>query len=276
MPVADFVSRRWLNADFLQGLRILKMLTRRFSAEFAIRDFILADQDKALTEVCSWLDHDNVHIRRLASEGTRPRLPWGKQLPALIADPKPLTTILESLLDDDSEYVRRSVANNLNDIAKDNPEFVLQFVRKFYDAKKQQRIRLLKHACRSLFKQGDSRILALFDFDGFNGEVHLKNLPSEVEWGGDLLFEIEIKSSCNKPQNIMLDYVVWHQKANGNLTPKVFKWKVIEGFTGNKTLKKKHSFRAVTTRKYYPGAHRVNVQINGKVYDSKDFFLMDI
>lgn len=275
MPLADFVSHRWLKTDFIEGLRLLKTLTSRFSAEFAIRDFILFDQSAALHEIISWLDHPNEHVRRLACEGTRPRLPWGKQLFEFVADPTPLNIIFETLLDDESEYVRRSVANNLNDIAKDHPEFVMEFAAKHKDISNKTRMRLLKHACRSLFKQGDARTLSVFGFKEFTGHALIKVMPENVEWGGDLHFEIEIETTDDKTHNLMLDYVIWHQKAKGQLTPKVFKWKVIENFNGQRICKKKHSFKPVTTRKYYPGEHKIEIQINGKVVCEKHFMLLE-
>jgi 3-methyladenine DNA glycosylase AlkC len=274
MPVADFVSRRWIAKDFLQGLGLLKQLTRRFSAEFAIRDFILADAETAMQEITEWTQDPNEHVRRLASEGTRPRLPWGQQLPRFMAEPEALAPILEALMDDDAEYVRRSVANNLNDIAKDNPDFVIDFVDKHLLGASNNRKKLFKHACRSLFKQGDARTLALFGYQPFEGQIQIQQLSKSVEWDGKLDLEIEVQSKSEESQNLMLDYVIWHQKANGSLTPKVFKWKLLEGFSGSIRLKKSHSFKPVTTRKYYPGDHKIEIQINGKVFSTGDFLLL--
>lgn len=274
MPVADFVSRRWIEADFLTGLHLLKSLTRRFSAEFAIRDFILADQNKALEEIKSWLTDPNEHVRRLASEGSRTRLPWGRQLPMFIENPEPLRPVLESLMDDSSEYVRRSVANNLNDIAKDHPEFVIGFVEQHLSTGSTKRKKLFRHACRSLFKQGDKATLALFGYPQFDGKVDIVKVSEEVRWGGDLTFEIAISSESKLPQNLMLDFVIWHKKANGKQTPKVFKWKVIDGYMGDRLkITKRHSFKPVTTRKYYPGEHRIEFQINGIVVAERSFLL---
>lgn len=275
MPVADFVSRRYLPSDFKEGMELLKLLTRRFSAEFAIRDFFLADTERAMVEILRWTKDPNHNVRRLASEGSRPRLPWGQQLPMFIKEPSRLRPILENLVDDESEYVRRSVANNLNDIAKDHPDFVIDFVSTHLNQSNQNQYRLFKHACRSLFKQGDKRILALFGYTHFNGAVRFVDNTNSVEWGGKLEFEIEISSHEQPSQNLMLDFVLWLQRANGTLSPKVFKWKVIEDFTGSKRFKKSHSFKPVTTRKYYPGEHKIEIQINGAVVCERTFILLE-
>lgn len=273
MPVADFVSRRWIASDFIGGMNLLKRLTRRFSAEFAIRAFIITDSNKVMNCILEWTSDANEHVRRLTSEGTRPRLPWGQQLPMYIEDPLPLTAILENLMDDESEYVRRSVANNLNDIAKDNPIFVIDFVRTHLPEASKERVRLFKHACRSLFKQGRPEVLALFGYQTFNGQVRFTQISQNVDWAGKLEFEVEIESGVTEPQNLMVDIVIWHQKANGKLTPKVFKWKVIDAFVGNSRHLKRHSFKEITTRKYYPGEHRIEIQINGQVHAIQTFLL---
>ncbi|BDX06698.1 DNA alkylation repair protein [Planctobacterium marinum] len=275
MPLADLVAIRAIPEYFDEGLILLSELTKRFSAEFAIRDFILMDLSKAFTTITQWTTSDNEHLRRLASEGARPRLPWGKQLPDLIRDPQPLMPILESLLDDDSEYVRRSVANNLNDIAKDNPGFVIDFVACHIATDNRQRMRLLRHACRTLIKQGEPQILALFGYTRFTGNTVLTLDTEQVSWGGVVSATLNLSSNSRDNQSLMIDYVVWHQKVNGKLAPKVFKWKVIDTWNGaSLTLTKKHSFKPVTTRRYYPGLHKIQVQINGEVFDEVSFTLM--
>ena len=274
MPVADFVSLRWLEPDFLGGLELLKKLTPLFSAEFAIRDFILAQPDLAIAHISGWLQDDSEHVRRLCSEGLRPRLPWGKQLGFLVRDPSPLKTILLALQDDPSEYVRRSVANNLNDIAKDHADFVIDYVSSGIDTANHERQWLYRHACRSLIKQGDKQTLALFDYHPFEGDVELVHCDQQVPWNGTLSFAIKIDSERSKAQNLMIDYVLWHQKANGTMQPKVFKWRKLEGYEGAMlSLDKAHTFKPVTTRKYYPGEHKVEIQINGVVVANASFEL---
>ena len=273
-PITHLVTKRSLPEHFLVGMSLLESLTCRFTSELAIRKFIIFDQESALELMRQWTQSDNEHIRRLASEGSRPRLPWAIQIKSLINDPEPLTPILKALINDCSEYVRRSVANNLNDIAKDHPQYVIEFVATFLPEASTETYRLLKHASRTLIKQGNKDILALFGFDDFAGSAQLNLDQEQVIIGRNLNVTAEIKSSSNQVQNVMLDYVVWHTKANGNLTPKVFKWKNFELAAGKSlSVSKKHSFKPVTTRKYYPGEHKLQLQINGKALTEKTFEL---
>ena len=276
MPLADFVSLRAIPQHFDKGMALLQVLTSRFSSEFAIRDFLIFDWQRALEILTTWSGSDNHHVRRLVSEGTRPRLPWGKRLKVFVDDPKPLRPLLVSLLDDSEEYVRRSVANNLNDIAKDNPDFVVDFVAEFLPDADTNRFRLLKHGCRTLLKQGHPDILAHFGFLPFNGNLQLTLMQSKVQAEGDLLINLELSGNISEPQKLMLDYVIWYQKANGKLTPKVFKWKLIEQWLGESLhLQKRHSFKSVTTRKHYPSEHRVEIQLNGEILAKSNFELTE-
>src|SRR5690606_29477765 len=155
----------------------LRQMTCRFTAEFAVRYFIQANLTAALRHIQGWAKSPNYHVRRLASEGARPRLPWGQQLPALIADPRPMLPVLKMLRDDPSEYVRRSVANHLNDIAKDHPQLLAEVVEEWYADGGPERQRMLRHACRTLIKKGDGRILSAL---GYTSAKNLhKTLPLE-------------------------------------------------------------------------------------------------
>ena len=257
-----------------QGLDSLQKLTEFFSAEFAIRHFILRQPDRVLAVLQSWLDHENHHIRRLVSEGTRPRLPWGVRLPIFIEQPELVLPLLFALRDDSEEYVRRSVANHLNDIAKDHPALVIETAQNWLSEselqglsreQKSNRIKLVRHACRTLFKQANPEALALFgygDVKGIKCDILLKN--SVVPWGGELIFELAVNGEDAKDNKYMIDYVIYHQKANGKLAPKVFKWlDRNEVLTNGNDFQKKHSFKAISTRKYYPGLHRIEIIMNG-------------
>lgn len=275
MPLADLVSIRAIPDHFEAGLNLLKVLTSRFSSEFALRDFILFDQQRALDIIMNWPKSGDKHIRRLASEGTRPRLPWGKQLPEFIAQPDLIRPLLVNLLNDNEEYVRRSVANNLNDIAKDNAEFVCEFVAEYLPDADQTRLRLLKHASRTLFKQGHPKILALFGYTPFQGSVQFRLAQKQVAMESALSMQVELHGLAVGNQKLMVDYIVWHKKANGTQSAKVFKWKQLESYRGDAiSLKKQHSFKSVTTRKYYPGEHRIALQINGQVLSEVTFELI--
>jgi 3-methyladenine DNA glycosylase AlkC len=267
-----------------QGLDYLKQMTEYFSAEFAIRHFILRQPEQVLAVLQSWLGHENHHVRRLVSEGTRPRLPWGVRLPIFIEQPELVLPLLFALRDDPEEYVRRSVANHLNDIAKDHPGLVIETAQHWLseseleglsNEQKSNRIKLVRHACRTLFKQANPVALSLFGYGGVEGiACGIKLQNSVVPWGGDLIFELAVNGSDAKDNKYMIDYVIHYQKANGKLAPKVFKWlDRKEVLTSGNDFQKKHSFKAISTRKYYPGLHRIEIIMNGITKAEAEFEL---
>lgn len=266
--------------DFDLSLHLLKDMTAYFSSEFDVRPFIIADQDKALAIISSWVNDDDYHVRRLVSEGTRPRLPWGMQLPALIKDPSPLIPLLTVLRDDEEEYVRHSVANHLNDIAKDHPDLVAHIAKDWLrNVKKdhhKNRLKLVKHACRTLIKQGHPATLAAFGIEP--AKVTLESLTllrQEVKIGDNLDFELTLVSDAKQTQTLVIDYLIHHKKANGTLTAKAFKWKsVILSPEQTLRIEKSHSFKIITTRKYYAGTHAISVRINGADYGYGEFELI--
>lgn len=274
LPVSQLVAQKGLG-HFDLSLELLKQLTPHFTAEFGIRPFIHADQDRALKTIETWASHPNHHVRRLASEGTRPRLPWAMRLPALMRDPQPILPILTALLDDPEDYVRRSVANSLNDIAKDHPALVAAFVGEHIDGASTERKQLLRHASRTLMKKGDATALANFGFAPSSGIRAALTIDTEVVmFGGALAFSLSITNENGAPQQLMIDYAVHHQKANGTLAPKVFKWKSLTLKPGETLMMTRtHAMRAITTRQYYPGAHRVEILVNGAVLAGGDFTL---
>lgn len=274
LPVSQFVAARGLD-DFERSLSLLHRLTPHFTGEFAIRAFIHQDQDRALATIYRWISDDNHHVRRLASEGTRPRLPWAMRLPKLIRDPGPLLPMLTALLDDPEEYVRRSVANNLNDIAKDHPDLVAEFVAAHLDGASSQRVRLLRHASRTLLKAGHKQALANFGFDRPSGiETHFTLTTPSVRFGGELVFQAAVRNKAVTRQQLMIDYAIHHRKANGSLSPKVFKWTAAALEPGATiAIERRHPIRPITTRRYYGGAHRVVVLVNGEPAADADFEL---
>ncbi len=274
LPVNQFVSEHGLD-HFDLSLALLKALTPHFTAEFGIRRFIHTHQDRALTEISGWVTDANHHVRRLASEGTRPRLPWAMRLPALVKQPAPILPILVALLDDPEDYVRRSVANSLNDIAKDHPALVADFVERHIDGASSERRQLLRHASRTLLKKGDAKALANFGFAAARGiETRLTVTTPVVIFGDKLGFSITVSNEDAKPQRLMIDYAIHHVKANGTLAPKVFKWKTLDlPARGRQSIDKDHAIRAITTRVYYPGTHRIDILVNGTVSASVDFEL---
>jgi 3-methyladenine DNA glycosylase AlkC len=273
-PVTEFVARCGL-ASPERALVCLHALTQRFTAEWAIRPFIVAHPELSFATLQRWLDDPSPHVRRLVSEGSRPRLPWGLQLKGLIADPSPTLPLLAALQDDESEYVRRSVANHLNDIAKDHPAIVADWVERHLPDASAERRALLKHASRTLIKQGDARILKAWGLGKrFAGEASLALSPKRVQLGESLTMTLALHSTAKRTQKLVIDYAVHHVKASGERTPKVFKGWAIELAAGeSRTLVKRHSMREVTTRRYHAGRHAIDLRINGEVLTEAEFDL---
>ncbi|MBB3589947.1 3-methyladenine DNA glycosylase AlkC [Rhizobium sp. BK529] len=274
LPVNQFIAARGLE-HFDIALELLKALTPHFTAEFGIRQFIHKDQQRALTTIARWVEDRNHHVRRLASEGTRPRLPWAMRLPQLIKDPSPILPILTALMDDPEDYVRRSVANSLNDIAKDHPDLVAAFIADHIEAASAERRWLLKHASRTLLKKGHAQALANFGFGAASAlKCELRLLNPSVLFGEGLDFEIRVRNAGRAAQSLMIDYAIYHMKADGTLSPKVFKWKTVTLAAGeDHVVQRRHAMRPITTRRYYPGEHRVVILINGAETASGAFVL---
>ena len=274
MPLTHYVGLRG-QEHFDLSMRLLKEMTKRASSEYGVRYFLLAATEKTMAVLKTWTSDKNQHVRRLASEGCRPRLPWAMNLPLYIKNPKPVIELLELLKDDDKEYVRRSVANNLNDIAKDHPELVASIARRWMKGANTERKKLITHACRTLIKQGHVKTLKILGFDLPEiRRVNMDIMTPIVVFGDALQFSLSIDSACDNAQALMIDYIVHHQKANGSTSPKVFKWRNIN-LPAKKTLisTKTHTIKKITTRVYYPGLHRVEVMVNGMSVAIADFEL---
>ncbi len=273
-PMTEFVARRG-QGDPPRALACLHALTQRFSAEWAIRAFIEQHPATTWATLQTWTTDPSEHVRRLVSEGSRPRLPWGLQLRGLIADPSPTLPLLRALQDDPSDYVRRSVANHLNDIAKDHPAIVADWVAQYLPGATAARRALLRHACRSLIKQGDTRVLGLWGTgEAFRGSATLAVSPASIVLGESVEIAVLLQSAAAQPQTLVIDYAVHHRKANGLLAPKVFKgWQLQLAPGESRNLRKRHAIRLITTRRYYAGPHEVDLRINGRVVAQAAFDL---
>jgi 3-methyladenine DNA glycosylase AlkC len=273
-PVGEFVARRGLGQPE-RALATLHALTQRFTAEFAIRPFIVHHPDLVFTTLQRWCGDESQHVRRLVSEGSRPRLPWGLQLKALVRDPSPSLPLLGALQDDPSDYVRRSVANHLNDIAKDHPALVAQWLHEHLPGAPKPRRALLRHASRTLIKKGDVAVLGAWGLGAaFKGRASLHIEPAAVALGQTLTLELHLHSTAARAQTLALDYVVHHVKANGSTSAKVFKgWQLDLPAHGQRVLSKRHSMREITTRRYHAGHHAVQIKANGVVVAEASFEL---
>ena len=275
-PLIDYVAVYGLNQPKL-ALKVLKTLTPLFSAEFAIRPFIERHFEITYQSLLAWTQHSDEHVRRLASEGIRPRLPWGKKLSRFCDNPDVIFPILEQLKDDSSLYVRKSVANNLNDIAKDHPEKVIEICQRWMIDASQGRQWLVQRALRSLVKSGRPVVFPLL---GYTSKPQLNIAVFElaersITLGQHINLCTILLSKSSEIQTLVLDYKIHHVKANGLTTSKVFKWKNITLQPQQSlSLSKSHPFKSITTRKYYSGNHTIELLINGIAYSEAQFHLL--
>jgi len=276
-PLTEIVARRGLG-HFEESMDALCEMTRRFTAEFAIRAFLRAHRERTLAQLHDWCAHPDEHVRRLVSEGSRPFLPWGGNLPELLDAPCPTLKLLEKLHRDTSDYVRLSVSNHLNDFSKRHPSLVIETLSRWRGEAPGDlhQEKLARHACRSLLKAGHPGALALLGF-GRAGIVKLdahELTKSNVPIGGHLGYRLVIRNPGRKAVRVMFDYAIHHRKANGSLSPKVFKGRTRELAPGECwEITGRHSFKPVTTRTYHPGLHRFEPRLNGEIFTPLDFML---
>lgn len=274
-PMTEWVAAQGLPAPE-RALQALHAMTQRFTAEWAVRPFIVAHPALAWATLQRWCDDPSHHVRRLVSEGSRPRLPWGLQLQGLIADPSPTLPLLRRLQDDASDYVRRSVANHLNDIAKDHPAIVAGWLAEHLPEAPPERRALLRHASRTLIKRGDAPVLAAWGLGAaLQGSATLAITPASVLLGGEgVTLDVALQSRSRAPQVLEVDYAVHHVKAHGGATAKVFKgWKITLAAGEHRRLQKRHALKPITTRRYHAGRHAVDLRINGQVVAQSGFDL---
>lgn len=273
--IPDFVEINGM-ADFERSMQALEFFTTFSSAEFAVRPFIIQDQDQMMIQMIEWAKSDSEHVRRLASEGSRPRLPWGQQLPELIKDPAPVLPILTLLKEDPSLYVRKSVANHLNDISKDHPELVLDLAAEWY-GNHPHTDWIVRHGLRTLLRRGDIRALAVFGYENLEEnivEVIGLHLESDViSVGEDLLFSFTLLNGSDQGRSLRIDYEIGYMKANGKRAPKRYKCSDKMYAPGRHHVKKKQSFKVISTRRFYPGEHSLDILVNGKRMASVSFEL---
>ena len=268
----DFVECYGLK-DWNASLPALARYTHCCSSEFAVRPFIIQDSTRMMQCMTAWASSEDEHLRRLASEGCRPRLPWAMALPEFKRDPSAILPILEQLKADPSEYVRRSVANNLNDISKDHPDKVLKIAEKWQGDNPSTNW-IIKHACRGLLKQGHPRALALFGWLPAT-HVQIKNFTittPEVKQGERLEFSFDLHSTLALGR-LRLEYGIDFMKANGQQRRKIFKISEADYQQSTKNIQRYFSFKPISTRRYYLGAHKLVLIINGQVCAEQVFSL---
>jgi 3-methyladenine DNA glycosylase AlkC len=275
MALPEYVALHGTD-DFKTSMDALKFFTTFGSSEYAVRHFLRRDMARTLAVMQTWAQDKNEHVRRLASEGSRPRLPWSFQIKPLMHDPSPIEPILDALKADPSRYVRRSVANSLNDITKDNPSWALDRIER-WPLNNAGTAWIAKHALRNLIKKGDPRALTVIGA-GKPARVKLRALgisPSAITLGQTITIAFKLASTSDETQRLVVDYAVHYVKKSGGVAAKVFKLKTLELATGAVELvQKKQSITNFTTRVHYPGRHEVEIFVNGKVHGRAAFELL--
>lgn len=262
--LADYIERFGIN-DIETSMALIEDVTQLSSCEFAVRPFIIKYPDQMISQMIRWSKHPNHHVRRLASEGIRPRLPWAMALPLFKKNPELIFPILENLKQDPSEYVRKSVANNLNDISKDNPDVVLAVIQRWKNCSAHTDW-IIKHGCRTLLKQGHPKIFEFYKLSATeNIEIaDFKINPTILKIGEDLHFSFTIQNNDTKAHDLRLEYAIYYKRQNNSLSKKVFKIseKTIQSLD-TFTIYKKQSFKIISTRKFYSGVQHISIIING-------------
>lgn len=272
VPEADFIAENGMD-HYELSMKALYEMTKRTSAEWAIRAFIRKYPERTLSALKKWTQDKNANVRRLVSEGIRPRLPLCSSLKRFQKNPKPVIELLELLKDDPELFVRRSVANNLNDISKDNPDIVVETLKKWKKNATNERQWIIRHSLRTLFKQGNKAALELMGyFKPELADVTLLLERANIKIGDNLRLTATMTSL--KDQSLMIDYAIHYMKSNGEHSPKVFKLSVKKVKNGEYLeVASKVSFKQMTTRKHYKGTHFAQLIINGYKIHKKEFML---
>ena len=270
----DFIEQFGLD-DVATSLKAIEKITQFISCEFAIRPFLLKYPHEVMLQMQQWSTHSSFHVRRFSSEGCRPRLPWAMAIPQLKKDPSPIVPILNNLRNDPSLFVRKSVANNLNDISKDNPSLVIELATK-WKGNTAETDWIVKHGCRTLLKKADNSIYKIF---GLNAAAsctvtNLKLDKTKLKIGDRLGFSFNMELNTQESSKIRIEYLVYYIKATGKQTKKLFKLtenNFEPGFIYS--FNRYQRFQDFTTRKHYPGKHKLAIMINGKEEAVKEFLV---
>lgn len=276
LPHTLYVARHGLD-DFELSMRAQHALTQLFTAEMSLRPFLEKHPERTLNTLRVWAGDANEHVRRAVSEATRPRLPWAPRLRAFMRDPRPVLELLELLKDDASLYVRRSVANNLNDIGKDHPQLLIETAERWMKNASANRQWIVRHALRSAVKRGDVGALRVLGFGGATAGVvkNAKVSPVRVKPGGTVTIAFDVANTTTRSQRMVVDLRVHYAEANGSTSAKVFKLRELElAGKAHASLSKRLSLKNLTTRKHYPGKHRVEAWINGRAVALGQFELL--
>jgi 3-methyladenine DNA glycosylase AlkC len=277
LPHSMYIAEHGLD-HLPEAMQAQHALTQRFTAEFSLRPFLQAHTQATLAHLSQWASDPNAHVRRAVSEATRPRLPWAARLPDFVRDPSPVLPLLAQLRDDSSSYVRRSVANHLNDIGKDHPDLLTGTARQWLDDAPvpASRQALLRHALRTAIKRGDAQALALFGH-GQESVLQIQSAninPSKARIGESVTLHCTLRNPSAQAASALADWRVFYVKANGTLSPKVFKGSTVQiDAHSHGVLEKTLSLRQMSTRTHHPGRHTVEIVLNGHAHSIGHFDL---
>ncbi len=270
-PFSEYISQFGLD-HFDESMKAMYHLTSRFTSEFAVRPFLIKNHVRVLKYFSKWASDKDAHVRRWVSEGSRPLLPWGQRIPLFVMDPTHTLLLLDKLRFDEELYVRKSVANHLNDISKNHPQVVIEILRlwqKDVPAQHAEKIKWIsRHALRTLIKKGHEGALKLMGVAG-KADVKLAKFKLNKKRFGlndEMVFSFELQSTSRKVQKLIIDYSIDFIKANGKSGKKVFKLKTLELASLDSILiTKKHSLKPITTMKFYSGIHHLRLHVNGEI-----------
>ena len=277
MPYAMYIERKGCEKEHLElSYNLLKEITKRFTSEFAIRTFLVNFPNSTLKVLHEWAYDQNPNVRRLASEGCRPRLPWAKEIKAFKKNPYPCIELLQILRNDDSKYVQKSVANHMNDISKDNPEIALKVLTQWKKENNPNTNWIVKHALRNELKKGTLEALRIQGYS-LLPQIKISTFlfnQKKVKIGDSLKFSFFITNSGENTEKLLINYICFFMKSNGNAAPKTFKIGVKKLKNGESiAIGKTHSFKPLSTRKLYNGKHKIALFVNGKIVGEKSFEL---
>jgi len=280
-PTSEFLTTRALEsgttADFDAAMELLSRLTVDLTGEFAVRSMLIARPERSLAVMQTWTAHESEHVRRLATEGSRPYLPWAKRVPWLLTHPRATRGLLDATYRDPSAFVRRSVANHLNDLSRVEPAVATTTAADWAVDADENAQWVIRHGLRTLVKAADPHALVLLGYTGDQLDVSEPSISrSLIPWSGELAFTAVVANRGDTEANVAIDYSIGFQRADGSVRPKTFKLGSRRLAPGaSVVVGKTHSFHPITTRRYYPGAHHVTVQANGAISPPAKFTLSE-
>ena len=278
MPYSLFVEWQGCKKEYLVvSFDLLKEITKRFTSEFAIRPYIIDFPEQTISILKNWVTDENHHVRRLVSEGLRPRLPWAKSINSFKKDPYITLKILEFLKNDPSKYVQKSVANHMNDITKDNPDIALDVLARWKKENNANTNWIVKHALRNELKKGTPKALEIVGFS-LSPKLKISNFKlssNQINFGDNLRLKFTVENIGKSTVNLMIDYICHFMKSNGKTSPKIFKISSKKLQKGESfSVDKMQSFKLISTRKIYEGEHRIEIFVNGISFGELAFHLV--